>query len=317
MTSPAPRAERMFLAAATLWVVGVVTAAVVSGLVAGSQPDGASRATGQGEAAPRPHPPRVLPGGGRTVFDDRFLVAYYGTPGTTSLGVLGEGDLDLAAERLRAQGRPYAASGLRVQPVFEAVVTVADRHPGADHDYSHDIPRERVSALIRAAERHRVLVVLDLQPGRTDFLTVARRWEWALRRPWVGLGLDPEWRMGPRQVPGRTVGQVGAGEVNRTGRWLHRLVAREGLPQKVFVVHQFRRDMVLDIERVRSWPGLATVQHVDGFGSPRQKLATYHAVVRPASFTLGLKLFYDEDAPMMTPAQVLALRPRVRLVSYQ
>jgi hypothetical protein len=316
MTSPTARAEGLFLAAATLWVVAVVTAAVVAGLVAGGRPGGASPAARPGQEE-RQHLPRTLPGGGQRVFADRFLVAYYGTPGTDSLGVLGEGGLDAVTRRLRAQARPYAASGLRVQPVYEAVATVADPHPGADRDYSHDIPRERVRALLRGAERHRVLVVLDLQPGRSGFLEVARRWEWALRHPWVGLALDPEWRMGPRQVPGRTVGQVGAREVNRTAGWLHRLVVRHRLPQKVFVVHQFRRDMMLAIDRVRSWPGLAMVQHVDGFGSPRQKLATYHAVVRPASFTPGLKLFYDEDQPVMRPARVLAIRPRVRLVSYQ
>jgi hypothetical protein len=59
------------------------------------------------------------------------------------------------------------------------------------------------------------------------------------------------------------------------------------------------------------------VQHVDGYGTRRQKLATYHAVVHPERFTLGLKLFYDEDRPLMRPARVLAVRPRVRLVSYQ
>ncbi len=321
MTAPAGW-ERWFLAAAAALVVAVVAAAVVAGLGAGSRPGrvpGAAASLdrlGAGDEA-GPLRRRELPGGGRRVFDGRFLVAYYGTPGTGSLGVLGEGDLDRMTRRLRAQARPYAASGLRVQPVYEAVVTVADPHPGGDGDYSHDIASDRVRALLRAAERHRVLVVLDIQPGRSDFLSVARRWQWALRHPWVGLALDPEWRMGPRQVPARTVGQVGAGEVNRTARWLHRLVVRERLPQKLFLVHQFRRDMVSGLDRVRSWPGLAMVQHVDGYGTRRQKLATYHHVVRPERFTLGLKLFYDEDRPVLRPAEVLAVRPRVRLVSYQ
>ena len=39
------------------------------------------------------------------------------------------------------------------------------------------------------------------------------------------------------------------------------------------------------------------VQHVDGFGTPSQKLDTFNAVIRPRQFFLGLKLFYDEDHP--------------------
>ena len=39
-------------------------------------------------------------------------------------------------------------------------------------------------------------VVLDLQPGRTDFLTQAKRYEPLLALPHVGLALDPEWRLG-------------------------------------------------------------------------------------------------------------------------
>ena len=56
------------------------------------------------------------------------------------------------------------------------------------------------------------------------------------------------------------------------------------------------------------------VQHVDGFGTPGQKLATYHAVARPRQFPMGFKLFYDEDRPPDGPGQVHRLRPEVRFV---
>ena len=62
--------------------------------------------------------------------------------------------------------------------------------------------------------------MLDLQPGRADFLEVRKRWQWALEEPYVGLALDPEWRMRPEQVPGRVIGSVGAAEVNRSPRTL-------------------------------------------------------------------------------------------------
>jgi len=260
----------------------------------------------------------TLPGGRTRVFEGhRFLVAHYGTAGTGALGVLGERPPEAAAAAVRRTARAFRRPGRPVQPVFELIVTVADAHPGRDGDYSHDIKRADVRRYIAAARRHGVLLLLDIQPGRSDFLTVAKRWEWALRDPYVGLALDPEWRMPSGQVPGRVVGRVHAREVNRTSAWLADLVRRERLPEKLFVLHQFRTSMLPDIERIKNRPGLASVQHVDGFGNRREKRATYAAVAKPRQFTMGFKLFYDEDVNRMGPADVHAIRPRVRFVSFQ
>ncbi|MGY2875537.1 hypothetical protein ACVW00_002727 [Marmoricola sp. URHA0025 HA25] len=259
-----------------------------------------------------------LPGGGRRIFaDGRFLVAYYGTAGTGSLGVLGEDTPEKIMPRLLRAAAPFGRDGRTVQPVFELIVTVAHASPTKTGTYSSNIPRAAVQRYIDAAHAHGALLVLDLQPGRADFLDVAKSWRWALRDPWVGLALDPEWRMGPHGVPGRRVGSVSAAEVNRVSAWLEDLTAAEGLPEKVFMLHQFRIDMIRHIERVRDRDDLALVQHVDGFGTPQQKLATFHAVIRPRQFALGFKLFYDEDVHRMRPAQVLAIRPRVSFVSFQ
>jgi hypothetical protein len=259
-----------------------------------------------------------LPGGGRRVFGNhRFLVAYYGTAGTGSLGVLGETATDEMHRRLRRAAQPFKLEGERIQAVYELIVTVADPIPGPGGDFSHDIAADSVRAYIEAAHEHGALVVLDLQPGRADFLTVAKRWAWALEDPWVGLALDPEWRMGPRQVPGRVIGSVGAAEVNRVSAWLADLVEREGLPEKPFLLHQFRSTMIRDVDRVKQRDGLAMVQHADGFGNQGQKLATYHALARPGQFAMGFKLFYDEDVHLFSPARVRRIRPAVRFVSYQ
>jgi hypothetical protein len=288
-----------------------------------SGPSGPSRPPEPPRVAPTSPPievrrPPMLPGGGRRVFaDGRFLVAYYGTAGTGALGVLGRTPPDVMDARLRRAAAPYRRKGERIQPVYELVATVADRGPGPHRHFNHDLSRAQVRRYVAAAHRHGALLVLDLQPGRQGFLTVARRWTWALRDPWVGLALDPEWRMGPRQVPGRTVGRVGAEEVNRTAAWLARLVRKNDLPEKVFVLHQFRVSMLQDPERIRPQPGLAMVQHVDGFGNQRQKMATFHSVARPRQFRLGFKLFYVQDRHLMSPDRVRRIRPEVRFVSYQ
>lgn len=254
-------------------------------------------------------PQQVLPG--------RTLVAYYGTAGTPALGVLGERSLRVMTERLRKAARPFGTRERPVQIVYELIVTVADPFPGRGRDFNHDIARADVRRVIAAAHRSDALVVLDLQPGRSDFLDVAKRWRWALRDPRVGLALDPEWRMGPRQVPGRVIGSVGAAEVNRVSGWLAELVREEELPQKVLVLHSFRTSMIRGLDRVRERPQLATVVHVDGFGTPGQKRATYDVVTRGWRGPTGFKLFYDEDVRRMSAAQVARLRPRVDLISFQ
>lgn len=261
-----------------------------------------------------------LPGGGKTVFGKkRFLTAYYGTAGTGALGVLGETDPDTAFKRIAKAGKPFLRGKERLLPVYELIVTVADGadYPGTDGDHAHDVLHSRVQAYIDAAHRNGVLLLLDVQPGRTDFLTAAKRWEWALQDPWVGLALDPEWRVGPGQFPGQQIGSVRAREINRTAGWLSRLTRDNDLPEKLFVVHQFTDSMVPDIRKVRRRDGLAMVQHVDGFGSPADKLATYRDVAVPRKFTMGFKLFYDEDTPRMRPAQVRKSLPDVRFVSFQ
>ena len=274
--------------------------------------------TSSAEPDPQPEPDSLaLPHGGKRIFDGRMLVAYYGTADTGVLGVLGETPPDRAFGRLLRAAAPFARNGKPAQPVFELIVTVADAHAGPGRDFSHDIDPGRVLPYIEAAHRLGALLVLDLQPGRTDFLTVARRWEWALKYPWVGLALDPEWRMRRHQVPGRAIGSVSAAEINRTTAWLDQLTAEHGLPQKLLLLHQFRSAMIRGLTDVVRRPNLAIVQHVDGFGTPRQKLATYNAVAEPRRFRMGFKLFYDEDIRRLSARRVKQIRPRVDFVSFQ
>ncbi|HSV37923.1 MAG TPA: hypothetical protein VLI04_04110 [Nocardioidaceae bacterium] len=270
-------------------------------------------------ATSRAKVPAELPFGKGPIYPGRILVAYYGTAGTGALGVLGEDDPDAITRRLRRAAAPFATEDRPVQIVYELIVTVADAGPGDDGDYSHDIAREKVETYIKAAHRNKALLVLDLQTGRSDFLTVAKRWKWALRDPWVGLALDPEWRMGPREVPAQVIGSVGAREVNRVSEWLVGVSRRNDLPQKIFMLHSFRTSMIENISDVVRRPRLATVLHIDGFGTPGQKLATFHTVAdtRPRHMRMGFKLFYDEDIALMSPSRVREIRPLVEFVSYQ
>lgn len=266
-------------------------------------------------------PPAELPGGGRVMFPGRRLVALYGHPGAPSLGVLGEQGVAAAVVRARRVARPYKRlGGAAVIPSFELIATVAQRSAGRDGDYSGEAPVRKLRPWVRAAGRSGMYVVLDLQPGRAGVLEQAKRYRALLARPHVGLAVDPEWRLAPGQRPLGQIGSVDAREINRTSAWLAALVREHDLPQKLFVVHQFRLSMIGREHLLRTdRPEVALLVHMDGQGTASQKHATWSAVkrARPAGVPLGWKNFYDEDTPTFTPAATMAKRPRPRMVSYQ
>ncbi len=262
-----------------------------------------------------------LPGGGQVLLPGRRLVALYGHPNSPSLGSLGEQPLAASIRRAKRLAADYAkVSTVPVIPAFEMMATVAAGSPGKDGNYSYEHKLSRLRPWVQAAGRAGVYVVLDLQPGRADFLTQARRYESLLVLPHVGLGLDPEWRLKNNQVHGRQVGTVTAREINQTTAWLADLTARHKLPQKLVVLHQFRLPMIsqrrtLDASRDE----LAILIQMDGFGPPGSKLDTWRAVLAqpPAGVRFGWKNFIDEDKPTFTPARTVRLVPSPGFVSYQ
>jgi hypothetical protein len=134
----------------------------------------------------------------------------------------------------------------------------------------------------------------------------------------VGLALDAEWHVGPGQVPGKVIGSVDAEVVNATAAYLSRIVRDNDLPEKLLLVHRFTYDMLARDERLRAYPGVATVVNVDGFGSQPVKVARYRAFqARTPRLRRGLKLFYREDLDLMRPAEVLRIRPRPDVVVYE
>jgi hypothetical protein len=263
-----------------------------------------------------------LPGGGQRLFGGHLYVAIYGTPGAPVLGVLGEQGLEATIARAEAVAEPYRSlTDLQVVPSLEIITTVAAGSAGGDGDYSNELDPEGIRPYIDAAAAAGMYVVLDLQPGRSDFLTQAKAYEELLRLPNVGLALDPEWRLAPDQVPLAQIGRVEASEVDSVSTWLADLVQSEGLPPKMFVLHQFRLSMLQDRDSIRrDRPELEFLIHVDGQGSQPDKQATWAALHEgaPEGVAWGWKNFYDEDQPMLTPAETMAeVAPLPDLVTYQ
>jgi len=263
-----------------------------------------------------------LPGGGQVVLPGRRLVAMYGHPGTPALGVLGEQPLPQAIARAKRLAAPYRAlSGATpVVPTFELIATVAQANPGVGGDYSFEAPISLLEPWVLQAGRAGMYVVLDLQPGRSNFLDQAKLYEPLLRLPYVGLALDPEWRLRPNQVPLTEIGSAQASEINSVYRWLADLTDSLRLPQKLFVIHQFRLSMIGDDEPLEyDRDSVQLLIHMDGQGTTGNKDQTWAAVVgaAPKGVPFGWKNFYDEDTPMLTPAQTMSRKPTPSMISYQ
>ncbi len=263
-----------------------------------------------------------LPGGGKLVLPGRLMVALYGHPGVPALGVMGETDVEGAVDRaadLAAEYEPF--SDVPVIPSFEIITTIAAREAGSDGNYSNESDIELIRPWVEAADEAGMYAVLDLQPGRASFLEQAKLYEELLLMPNVGLALDPEWHIGPDELPLTRIGSVTAEEVNEVVDYLANLVTENDIPQKLLVVHQFRIAMISDRDQLKTdVDQVAVLIHVDGFGTPSEKFETYDYLTADAeeTFFWGWKNFIDEDQPTFTPERTMTtVKPTPDFVSYQ
>jgi hypothetical protein len=262
-----------------------------------------------------------LPGGGQVLFPMHRLLALYGYPSAPALGALGAQGLSASIARIRRIAAAYQPlSRVPVVPTFEIIATVAQASPGPQDSYSYESSPAALWPWVRRATAAGMYVVLDLQPGRDSLLAQARRYSSLLRRPNVGLALDPEWKLQPGELPLRQIGSVTSVEINSVISWLANLTARYRLPQKLVVLHQFRLSMITDEPALDTrHDNLAVVIHMDGQGTPSEKLQTWNAVTRtaPAGVFFGWKNFYTKDHPTFSPLRTMANTPQPVMISYQ
>ena len=262
-----------------------------------------------------------LPGGGQVLFPIHRLIALYGYPGTPQLGALGAQGLSASIARIRRIAATYQPlSRAPVVPTLEIIATVAQANPGPRGRYSYESSPASLRPWVRRATAAGMYVVLDLQPGRAGLLAQARRYRSLLRLPDVGLAVDPEWKLQTNELPLRQIGSVTSTEINSVISWLAGLTARDHLPQKLLVLHQFRLSMITDEHALDTrHDDLAIVIHMDGQGTPSDKLQTWNAVTRtaPPGVFFGWKNFYVKDHPTLSPRQTMANTPQPVMISYQ
>lgn len=271
---------------------------------------------------PTPDPGPALPRGGREIFPTYRLVGYAGLTGASTLGRLGTGPLDQRVRELEKRARPYAA-GRKIMPVLEVITTIVHGTPGKDGKYRSRISNEEIETYLRAARKRKALLLLNIQPGRSEFLIEAKAYERWLKEPDVGIALDPEWAMDAGQRPGGAYGHTTGAELNETAEYLAGLVREHDLPEKVMVYHQVAASVVRKESGLKDHPGVVQVKSVDGLGPPGPKINTYRVVNKttPKHVHAGFKLFFTEDteggSQLMSPREVLRLKPQPEYVMYE
>jgi len=248
------------------------------------------------------------------------LLLFYGFPGNANMGILGEYDMQRVVELLREQAAGYeqADPSRPVKIAFEVIASVAQQEPQPDGSYLLDAPSELIDQYAEFTAANDMLLFLDVQIGRRTVAAEVeglRRW---LEQPQVHLALDPEFAMRPGETPGVHIGQVDASDVTWTQQYLAQLSSGLGIPPKVLIVHQFQYSMIENKDKIAPVQGVQLVIDMDGWGAPDLKRTTYDAVIpqQPIEFN-GVKLFYKQDVPLMTPEEVLDLSPVPDLIIYQ
>ncbi len=278
----------------------------------------------EGEATPTPTPTqRELPQGGTTLFPTYRLVGYSGIIGTgPGLGRAGVGNVDERMTEMVQRAQPYAADGRKIMPTLEYIATMVHPCRNAPKCRTRSTD-EKIQQHLDAVRKVNGILLLAIQPGRSDFPTEVKAYEKFLKEPDVGLALDPEWRMGPNQEPMKSFGSTSGKELNEVNTYVSKLVQENHLPEKVVLYHMIRTNWVRQPQDLKQQPGVVNIVSVDGIGSKAMKMETWDAImkVKPKHVHPGFKLFYTEDTAgswqLMTPAEVMALTPRPEYVLYE
>lgn len=258
----------------------------------------------------------------RSVFEDAQVVSFYGYPGVPAMGVLGHGTPAEVANSVAEWAAHYdMLNGPReVIPAYHLITGVAQAYPTRDGTWLSRLSHDVIAEYVEAARERDMILFLDVQIGWSDPLAEVQLLEPFLREPFVHMALDPEFateHLGVR--PGLAIGGIWGEQINEVQHYLATLVEEEGdIPPKILMVHQFAAKMIQNRSDVVDVEGVEVMIDMDGFGTARLKLRHYdwYALTAPSERP-ALKLFFDQDTPVMTPEQVQALDQVPDLIMYQ
>jgi hypothetical protein len=273
---------------------------------------------------PRPgdheHDLTLLPAEPRSLFQRCQIIAYYGFPTESRMGIVGEYEPDVMIGLLKEQAAEFEEfNGFRTAiPALELIYAVAQGSQTSDGTFLARMPDSMVRQWIEIAEEHDLLIIFDVQMGSSTVEAEIAHLVPYLSHPRVHVALDPEFVTTPDTPPGRRIGGMDAADINRAQRMVKEIVNEHNLPNKIVMVHQFVPHMITNKDQIENVPGIDLVIHQDGFGAPEAKIANYNRYVAAEGAKHGgFKVFYRQDDPVMTTEELMRLTPQPDVVTYQ
>jgi hypothetical protein len=114
-----------------------------------------------------------------------------------------------------------------------------------------------------------------------------------------------------------------ATDINFAAEYLAKLVKDNNLPPKILIVHRYTQKMVTNYQLIKPLPEVQIIMHMDGWGGKAKKIGTYNNYIYPEPVQFaGFKLFYKNDVfdagtTILSPTELLKLRPRPIYIQYQ
>jgi hypothetical protein len=287
---------------------------------------------------PKPFDPNV-----GAVLPTHRVVAFYAIPGAEATGPAYQLTTTMLSN-LRTQATAYQQLDPLhpVQPGIDLVASVPDGFPGPEGTYSHHLDPATIQAYIDFCQQNNLILFLDLDFGLAPVMQEVNFFLPYLERySFVQLAVDPEW-MFPRHdgIPGINLSNVRASDLNPIIQAVAEIPMKYHVPRKILLIHQYRSDgdglanpynagvaEIADKRHLLNDSRVDVVIHIDSVGGyvgdqadktfqydnwVGQDMQKYH------NFRYGgFKMFYHLEAKtLMTPQQVLALKPPPMLVTY-
>ncbi|HZP57106.1 MAG TPA: hypothetical protein VFC53_06080 [Dehalococcoidia bacterium] len=272
------------------------------------------------EAAQQPAAATAPPTPAPSLFSNAQVVAFYGTPRSSGLGVLGMFDPPELADWLHQEAGIYdQLNGDRgVVPALDLIYALVQSEPTDNGLYLSYLDDATVQSYIALAEQNDFQLILDLQVGRGDPVEEVRKVEPYLLNPRVHVAVDPEYAVGPDGVPIATPGEITGDQINAIQDYLGALVAARGLPPKIFVIHQFMENTVVGGDVTKQVPNVNLVLNMDAFGAAPDKQDKYRLFAsRAYAHHRSFNVFLKQDAPVASEQEVMSLTPLPDMVIYQ
>jgi len=277
------------------------------------------------------------------VLPEHRVVAFYAVPNAEPTGPAYQLTPEMLSN-LKAQGAAYEQvdPSHPVQLAIDLVVSVPDAAAGPAGTYSHHVDPDVIQSYIDFCQKNSLILFLDLNFGLAPVMREVNFFLPYLERySFVHLAIDPEW-MFPRHdgLPGVNLSNVRASDLNPIIQAVAEIPMKYHVPRKILMIHQYRGDgdklknpydagqaEIADKKDLLSDTRVDVVIHVDGVGGylgdkadksteynrwVTQDIQAYH------NFSYGgFKLFYHiEKNTLMTPKEVLALKPAPMVITY-